>query len=136
MNPAALIPYALAAYGGYQGYRGAKESGASGIGRLLGAAGGAYSGYTLGSTGMSMFPNSAATQSFVASQPTFLRSMPGAYNPVQGPNPKFLGEYRDGNLIPNPNYIAPTKQSSSSNLLDILKRQKEGGKPGDLEFIP
>lgn len=44
----ALIPYALAAYGGYQGYQSAKDSGASGIGRLLGAAGGAYGGYTLG----------------------------------------------------------------------------------------
>jgi hypothetical protein len=44
----ALIPYALAAYGGYQGYKSAKDSGASGIGRLLGAAGGAYGGYTLG----------------------------------------------------------------------------------------
>ena len=40
----ALIPYALAAYGGYRGYRGAKESGASGMGRLLGTAAGAYTG--------------------------------------------------------------------------------------------
>ena len=37
----ALIPYALAAYGGYQGYRGAKESGASGLGRILGGLTGA-----------------------------------------------------------------------------------------------
>ena len=53
----ALLPYALAAYGGYQGYRGAKDSGASGLGRILGGLTGAYSGYTLGSTGMSMFHN-------------------------------------------------------------------------------
>ena len=43
----ALLPYALAAYGGYQGYRGAKESGASGLGRILGGLTGAYTGYNL-----------------------------------------------------------------------------------------
>ena len=48
MNPLALIPYALAAYGGYQGYRQARDSGASGIGQLLGTATGAYTGYSLG----------------------------------------------------------------------------------------
>ena len=58
----ALIPYALAAYGGYKGYQGAKDSGASGLGRILGGLTGAYTGYTLGSTGMSMFPQSAATK--------------------------------------------------------------------------
>jgi len=66
MNPLALIPYAMAAYGGYKGYQGAKQSGASGIGRLLGAAGGAYGGYTLGSTGLSMFPGSQAATQFAA----------------------------------------------------------------------
>ena len=42
-------PLAIAAalYGGYQGYKGAKKSGASGIGRLFGAAAGAYGGYNL-----------------------------------------------------------------------------------------
>ena len=48
-NPLALLPYALAAYGGYRGYRSAKDSGQSGIGRLLGTAAGAYTGYQLGS---------------------------------------------------------------------------------------
>ena len=51
-----FLPYAMAAYGGYKGYRGAKDSGASGLGRILGGITGAYTGYTLGSTGMSMFP--------------------------------------------------------------------------------
>ena len=46
-----FLPYALAALGGYKGYRGAKESGASGLGRLLGGAIGAYSGYNLGQLG-------------------------------------------------------------------------------------
>ncbi len=42
-------PLAIAAalYGGYQGYKGAKRSGASGLGRLFGAAAGAYGGYNL-----------------------------------------------------------------------------------------
>ena len=48
MNPLALIPYALAAYGGYQGYRSARDSGAGGLGQLLGGATGAYTGYSLG----------------------------------------------------------------------------------------
>ena len=50
-----FLPYALAAYGGYKGYRGAKDAGASGLGRLFGAAAGAYGGYTLGSAGLSTF---------------------------------------------------------------------------------
>ncbi len=42
-------PLAIAAalYGGYKGYKSAKDSGASGIGRLFGAAAGAYGGYNL-----------------------------------------------------------------------------------------
>ena len=44
----ALIPYALAAYGGYKGYRGAKKSGASGLQSILAGAAGAYTGYNLG----------------------------------------------------------------------------------------
>ena len=135
--PLALLPYIAAAYGGYKGYKGAKDAGASGIGRLLGAASGAYSGYTLGSTGMSMFPGSAATQSFIASQPAFLRSMPGAYNPVQGPQ-AFTGSTtlpgQSGGFIP----ASSAPKSSSSNLLDILKRQStaKDAKPGDLEYSP
>jgi hypothetical protein len=136
MNPLALIPYALGAYGGYQGYKGAKDSGASGLGRILGGITGAYTGYTLGSTGMSMFPGSAATKAFAASQPAFLASLPGAYNPGQAAvNPRNLGVDKFGNMVPNPNYKTPTDGGS---LLDILKRQstKEGAKPGDLEYSP
>jgi len=51
-------PLAIAAalYGGYQGYKGAKRSGASGLGRLFGAAAGAYGGYSLGN----MIPTASA----------------------------------------------------------------------------
>ena len=121
-----FLPYALAAYGGYKGYQSAKDAGASGIGRLLGAAGGAYGGYTLGSAGLSMFPGSAATKSFVASQPAFLANLPGAYNPGQAAiNPRNLGVDKFGNMVPNPSYRAPTTPKGS-NLFDILKTKKDG----------
>ena len=110
-----FLPYAMAAYGGYKGYKGAKDSGASGLGRILGGITGAYTGYTLGSTGMSMFPGSAATKSFVASQPAFLANMPGAYNPGQASN-QLLQEQAAG----------LNNQQQGGNLLDILKNKETG----------
>jgi len=130
-GPLAFLPYIAAAYGGYKGYKSAKDSGASGLGRILGGITGAYTGYTLGSTGMSMFPGSAATKAFTASQPAFLANMPGAYNPGQAVNPRNLGVDKFGNMVPNPNYSAPTQ---GGNLLDILKRQKADGT--GMEYSP
>jgi len=121
-----LLPYALAAYGGYQGYKGAKDSGASGLGRILGGITGAYTGYTLGSTGMSMFPGSAATKAFAASQPAFLASLPGAYNPQSS----VAGMVDQSKLPPsmrNPNLNAArqvTNQNQGGSLLDILKNKE------------
>ena len=127
----ALIPYALAAYGGYQGYRGAKDSGASGLGRILGGLTGAYGGYTLGSTGMSMFPQSSATKAFAASQPAFLANMPGAYNPQNSVLPS-----RTMSAVPgggDPTMFARTQQQQSgSGILDILRKGGESG----AEFSP
>ena len=127
----ALIPYALAAYGGYQGYRGAKDSGASGLGRILGGLTGAYGGYTLGSTGMSMFPQSAATKAFAASQPAFLANMPGAYNPQNS-----VLTSRTMSAVPgggDPTMFARTQQQQSgSGILDILRKGGESG----AEFSP
>ena len=118
-----FLPYALAAYGGYKGYQSAKDAGASGIGRLLGAAGGAYGGYTLGSAGLSMFPGSAATKSFVASQPAFFRNLPGAYNPQQTYTGSTTLPGTKGGFTP----VDPTTPKGS-NLLDILKtKDKESG---------
>jgi len=71
-------PLAIAAalYGGYQGYRGAKKSGASGLGRLFGAAAGAYGGYNLAgmipgvsASAPAMLSNSAATGTIAANSP-------------------------------------------------------------------
>ena len=126
-----FLPYALAAYGGYKGYKDAKDAGASGIGRLLGAAGGAYGGYTLGSAGMAAFPGSAATQKFVASQPAMFANLPGAYNPGANINPRNLGVDKFGNMVPNPNYKAPTQGGS---LLDILKTKDR--ETGDMVYSP
>jgi len=123
-----FLPYAMAAYGGYKGYKGAKDSGASGLGRILGGITGAYTGYTLGSTGMSMFPGSAATKSFVASQPAFLANMPGGYNPTRMPTSypgmnatgeaKFASDMNAARALKN-------NQSTGGNLLDILKTKGE-----------
>ena len=105
-----FLPYALAAYGGYKGYRGAKKSGASGLQSILAGAAGAYGGYTMGSAGMSMVPNSAASQSFLANQPAFLANMPGAYKKQPLPSPQIIGG-----------------QNQGGSILDIL-RNKETGK--------
>jgi len=133
-GPLALLPYALAAYGGYRGYRGAKEAGASGLGRILGGITGAYTGYTLGSTGMSMFPGSAATKAFTASQPAWLANMPGAYNP----QPTYTNIPRGNMPGMSGGITMDGTQNTSSNLLDILKRQstKKGAQPGELEWSP
>ena len=104
-----FLPYALAAYGGYKGYKGAKDSGASGLQRLLAGATGAYTGYTLGSTGLSMAPNSAAATKFAASQPAFLANMPGAYNPTTS--------------SPHPLEMSGGVPQQSGGLLDILKTE-------------
>ena len=80
----------MAAYGGYKGYQGAKQSGASGIGRLLGAAGGAYGGYTLGSTGLSMFPGSQAATQFAALPLT--KSLSGIPGVPQFRQPLSMGD--------------------------------------------
>ena len=127
----ALIPYALAAYGGYKGYQGAKDSGASGLGRILGGLTGAYGGYTLGSTGMSMFPQSSATKAFAASQPAFLANMPGAYNPQSSAlTSRTMSAVPGGG---DPTMFARTQQQQSgSGILDILRKGGESG----AEFSP
>jgi len=122
-----FLPYALAAYGGYKGYKGAKDSGASGLGRILGGITGAYTGYTLGSTGMSMFPGSAATKTFAASQPAFLANMPGAYNPQQPVSMSGFGEDVARGSYSDQLIAAQNQNRTKGSLLDILK-DKETGK--------
>ena len=128
-----FLPYALAALGGYRGYKGAKESGASGLGRILGAAAGAYSGYSLGSTGIGAFGSPATQAQFAATKTgplNFLNNPLFGGTGQPGINPKNLGVDRFGNMVANPNYIDP---SEGGSLSDILFRKKlEGGGYGDV----
>mgnify|MGYP003133103140 FL=1 len=133
-----FLPYALAAYGGYRGYRDSKDQGISGINRLLNTAAGAAIGYNLGQVG-----GFAKGAGFGTTTPSFtqlpgIRSIPmiGAGTQqaaatgtqiqgiTQNANPKFLGADKAGNMIANPDYVAPKKEAGGS-LLDIF-RKKDG----------
>jgi len=118
----ALLPYLAAAYGGYRGYQGAKASGASGIGRLLGGAAGAYGGYQLGNMIPGTVPYSQLGQNFAS-----LKGLPGQQIGAATTMPAMLTSGMGG---------TPVADAKSYNLLDILKRQKEGGATGDLEWDP
>jgi len=116
-----FLPYALAAYGGYQGYRGAKDAGASGIGRLLGAATGAYGGYQLGATGMNMMNQKFTPYSQLGMKYPSLAMLPGQ---TTGPA-NFISKT---NPIPGDD-IGTTSQADA---LEILKKQKEKEAKGSL----
>ena len=66
-----FLPKALAVLGGVQGYRSAKQSGASGLGRILGAASGAFGGYNIGS----MIPGTMASSPIFAGNPEIAKRM-------------------------------------------------------------
>jgi len=117
-----MIPYILAAYGGYKGYKNAKNSGASGLGRLFGAAAGAYGGYTLGAGGMK-------AMGMQNSYTPFLQT--GVGQSFSGMLPASMG-----GTVPSPQIIDRTNQSQGGSILDILKRQKEGAAAGTLEYSP
>ena len=133
----ALIPYALAAYGGYRGYRGAKESGASGLGRLLGTAAGAYTGYNLGT----MVPGVSGSGFTPFTQTNFAQSL-GFGSPervagiTQGANPRFLGADKAGNMIPNPDFVEGGKGvgMNKGNIIDVLFRKSPGGEIDPLKL--
>jgi len=109
----ALLPYALAAIGGYQGYRGAKEQGASGLGRLFGAAAGAYGGYNLGQVG-----GFAANAGF--QQPAFLNTIPGFRPPAT--TPTFTGSTTLPGTSGGFSMQQKTPEAGGS-LLDILRKK-------------
>jgi len=114
-----LLPYALAAYGGYKGYQSAKDSGASGIGRLFGAATGAYTGYSLGAGGIGAFGSPATQQAFMSSRPAFLSSgiFPQGGTPqrlVQGATPPNMSPIQMAN--------SGITQASGNMVNDTAKR--------------
>ena len=108
----ALLPYALAAYGGYKGYQGAKDSGASGLGRILGGITGAYTGYNVGSMIPGTVPYSQLGQNFAS-----LKGLPGqqiAQTPFLGGDPGTMQ-----GLVGN-------EGKSASSILDILRNKETG----------
>jgi hypothetical protein len=120
MNPLALLPYVLGAYGGYQGYRGARESGASGISSLLRGALGAYTGYGLGQVGG--FAQQAGFQA-----PSFLQNMPGITK---------AQALQQGATTPSMSPMEMARQGitkstgqmvDKSSILDILKKKDGSG---------
>ena len=124
-----FLPYALAAIGGYKGYKSAKDAGASGIKRLLGGVTGAVAGY-YGGKGVLSGGSALGVPGFSAAQSAFtpftqaVRGLPFVGSSFSGtPNPKNLGVDKFGNMVPNPNYNAPTE---GGNLLDILKNKETG----------
>jgi len=125
MNPLALIPYALAAYGGIQGYQGARQQGVGGLGALARGAIGAYTGYSLGSTGMGMFPGSAATQSFAALPLTQrLSALPGVSQIPTATS--YPGMNKSGEAIFASDMIRkmPKNQpTTGGSILDLFKKK-------------
>ena len=121
--PIQFLPYALAALGGYRGYRGAKDSGASGLGRILGAIGGAYSGYTLGSTGIGAFGSPATQAQFAATKTGPLNFL---NNPLFGgsraPNPSMVGQMDPG--IATDTISSLNQANDKRTIIQKLLRQK------------
>ena len=120
MNPLALIPYALAAYGGIQGYRGARDAGVGGLGSLVQGALGAYGGYSMGSAGMGMFPGSAATTQFAKMPLTqSLSKLPGVSQiPTQTTPPLGSDPGTMQGLVGNEG-----NKTMSGSLLDLLRKK-------------
>jgi len=115
-----MIPYILAAYGGYQGYKNAKKSGASGLGRLFGAAAGAYGGYTLGAGGM----NAIGMQN---SYTPFLQTQVG--KSFSGMLPASM----QSNQLQQEIASGVNNQRGGGSILDILKSQNADG---DMVYSP
>ena len=81
-----------------------------------------------------MFPGSAATKAFAASQPAFLANMPGAYNPQQPVSMSRFGEDVARGSYSDQLIAAQNQNRTGGNLLDILKRQKADGT--GMEYSP
>ena len=141
----ALLPYALAAYGGYRGYKASKDAGGSGIQRLLGCATGAFLGYQ----GGTMFPG---VQASIGTQ--------GGFVPfLQQPAVKSISRQLPFLSTAQPSILNPAGQSAvgastlpipdvndkePGGVMDLfnklLRRQrlnpKTGAPTGEMEFSP
>jgi len=121
MNPLALLPYALGAYGGVQGYRSARDRGASGLGALLSGAAGAFSGYNLGQLG-----GFAKGAGFGSAIPSFA-NLPGV-SAIPGMSrfttPTNLSMETAGGSTYAKQLEAIQNQNKKSSILDIFKNKK------------
>ena len=128
----ALIPYALAAYGGYRGYRSSKDQGITGINRLLNTALGAYTGYSLGTTGLNTFGSPETVAKFQASQPAFLQSkfFPQVKTPTPVNTTQQMTGFGDTGLATQTMSQFPKSAggtgAESRGITDILLRDKKG----------
>jgi len=121
MNPLALLPYALGAYGGVQGYRSARDRGASGLGALLSGAAGAFGGYNLGQLG-----GFAGRAGFGGAVPTFA-NLPGVSAlPMMSrfTTPTNLSMEAAGGSTYARQLEAIQNQNKTSSILDIFKNKK------------
>jgi len=116
-----FLPYALAAYGGVQGFRQARDSGASGLGRILGGALGAFSGYNLGQVGG--FAKNAGFGSTVPSITQFgpLQALAGRVPGIPRVNP-LPGD--DIGTVSAAEEIQKL-QGRDRGIIDILTRKKD-----------
>jgi len=120
MNPLALLPYALAAYGGISQAQQARAQGISGLGSLIQGGLGALGGYNLGQLG-----GFAKAAGFGTSVPTFanipgISSIPGIsrfQKPVTG--------YDEAGVSMDPK-TSPSFRKKTS-ILDILKKKDGEG---------
>ena len=132
-----LLPYALGAYGASQGYQRAKDAGASGIGRLLGGLTGAAGGYTLGSTGLSVF--APGVQQIPAS--SIFANIPGMGQvgtaSAQRAATDLTRATQAGGGVDMSTVLATAKQADpekARTLADILLRQKGSDKYDPLKI--
>ena len=126
MNPLALIPYALAAYGGIQGYKGARQSGVGGLGSLVHGALGAYTGYNLGQLG-----GIAKGAGFGTTIPTFanipgMSSIPGVSKFASASYP---GMNKSGEAIfaSDMNKARALEKRGGGSILDLLRNKDAEG---------
>lgn len=123
MNPLALLPYALGAYGGVQGYRSARDRGQSGLGALLAGAAGAFGGYNLGQLG-----GFAGRAGFGGAVPTFA-NLPGVsalpmMSRFAGTTYPGMNQSGEAIFASDMNRARALKNAEATSILDIFKNKK------------
>ncbi len=123
-------PLAIAAalYGGYKGYKGAKDSGASGLGRIFGAAMGAYGGYNL--AGMVPGVSTPAVSSL------FAANTPAITGTVAANSPFAAGQIGAQQASRQMMLNAGAPQTSATGLDRVLNLLKSKNDQGEMAYSP